>query len=174
MPSRTRSSVMREWKSIAIGLRILRAGGGSGIAAEVNVKVFDLAGHIAGETRFNAAACGPACPQLPADEIIAGRNGHCPMASKPVPQDGAGVLDLSIGQATGDIGHALGVMAGPQAAAHRAEPIQIVLMDHGHRCFERRWPDCRSSPGTRRRLPCAGARTACRSRCPQATCPIAS
>ena len=72
------------------------------VGAEIGVQVLDLAGHIAGETRFNAGARRPAPAQRAADEFVAGDGIGDGVEARPY--DGAQVLDLAVGKATGHIG----------------------------------------------------------------------
>jgi hypothetical protein len=126
------SSVMRELKAMVRGVERCER---RRIVAEVNVEIFDLAGPVAAEMRFQPAACGPALTQRAVAEHISGRN-DVAIDVDAGAVNGALMLDLAECKPAGAVEQHVRRNRHAEARAHRPEPVQIVLVHHGHRRIE--------------------------------------
>src|SRR5882757_645695 len=90
----------------------------AGLSPEVEVKIFELAGPVAAERGFDAAADGPAGAGI-ADTCAGEASGS---------QKGFvnGCLDAAIGETAGDVAEH-GAAGEADAAANGAEPVELLV-----------------------------------------------
>jgi hypothetical protein len=103
------------------------------------MEVFDLAGPVAAEVGLQPAACRPTRAQGAAEEIIAGGNREeisIIIKRDAGSVDRADVLDFAERKPAGAIEQRIRRHRRAQAPAQGPEPVQIMLMDQGHRRIE--------------------------------------